>query len=86
MSTTISNILPRGCGYPQIGKGYITADVDEKGQIAGMPVWAFAICPTISLAENFDLSRQGMDLRERWRMAYPGEEAEVNVWCIKYVR
>ena len=57
-------ILPRGCGLPQVNKSYAVVDVKD-GKVAGVPVWAFAICPTMPLPDDFDLAKQGMELRPR---------------------
>jgi hypothetical protein len=67
---------------PQPGKAYIVVDVDEKGEVAGMPVWAFAICPTIPLTDNFDISRQGMDLRPRYTHALNLETIKTDIFPV----
>jgi hypothetical protein len=54
----------RGCGYPQLNKIYMVVD-SKDGKMYNTPTWAFALCPTRPLPEEFKLSAQGMEFRPR---------------------
>lgn len=64
----MNSILPRLCGLPQPGKVYTAVDVDGEGFIRGTktPIFAFAVDPTVALGDDFDISAQGMELRQRY--------------------
>jgi hypothetical protein len=61
---TTTQVLKRGCGYPQAGKIYMVVDTHD-GKMYGTPTWAFTLCPTRPLPDDFKLSAQGMEFRPR---------------------
>ena len=64
MTTTSVQVKQRGCGYPKKNVIYMVVDAKD-GKLYNTPTWAFALCPTRPLPEDFKMAAQGMELRPR---------------------